>query len=152
MNIDWKDLFLSFEGRIGRTHFWIGFALLFGVSFLLQFIPVIGQLVGLLLLWPQVAIHAKRLHDFGRTALLMLVPFVVTIVCIVAAAVTGGAAIFAAMRQNNNDALAQGAAGAGLLIIFLVLPFLVALGFLLWVGLTRSDPGENRYGPPPAVP
>lgn len=152
MTIDWKSLFLSFDGRIGRIHFWLGFALLFGVSFVLQFIPIIGQLLGLLLLWPQVAIHAKRLHDIGRTAWLMLVPFLVTVVCFVAAAVTGGAAVLGAMRQQDNAALATAAGGAAFVILFLVLPFLVGLGFLLWVGLSRSQPHDNRYGPPPATP
>jgi uncharacterized membrane protein YhaH (DUF805 family) len=32
---------------------------------------------------------------------------------------------------------------------FLLLAVVVKLVFLLWVGLSRGDPGPNRYGPPP---
>jgi uncharacterized membrane protein YhaH (DUF805 family) len=27
--------------------------------------------------------------------------------------------------------------------------FLINIGFVLWVGLTDSTPGDNRFGPPP---
>lgn len=152
MSIDWKDLFLSFQGRIGRMHFWIAFLVLVGAGALLQFIPIIGQLLGLALLWPQVAIQAKRLHDMGRTAWFALIPPVVTVLCGVAAAVTGGATVMAAYRRNDADALATAAGGVGLIALFIVLPFLTLVGFLLWIGLSRSQPHDNRYGPPPETP
>ena len=31
----------------------------------------------------------------------------------------------------------------------LALSFLVGVAFLLWIGLTDSQPGENRFGPNP---
>lgn len=151
MQIDWKALFLDMNGRIGRIQFWIGFGIIIAVSLVLQIVPIIGQLLGLLLIWPQVAVHAKRLHDMGRTAWLMVIPLVVTIACVVAAVMSGGATVLAAMRQDDNQALASAAGGIGLTLLFLLLPILVGFGFLLWVGLSRGDPQPNRFGPPPSI-
>lgn len=140
--MDWKGLFLSAEGRIGRQNFWIGFAILFGASFVVNLIPVLGQIIGLLLLWPQVCIHAKRLHDMGHSGWLMLIPFGVSVLAGGIAVATGGAAIFAGGYEAAGAAM-----GAALLAFGLA--FLVGLGFLLWVGLTPSQPGDNRFGPAP---
>lgn len=142
--MDWKTLFLTAEGRIGRRDFWIGFVLIFVASMVLSIIPVIGQIAGLLLIWPQICIHAKRLHDMGRSAWLMLVPFAVSLVCAILAMMTGGMA----MMASGGDGPAAWA-GAGMAMLFLGLAVLVGLVFLLWVGLTPTQPGENRYGPHP---
>src|SRR5688572_13803743 len=77
--MDWKALFLSFGGRISQRDFWIGFAIVMVASMLVNLIPGIGPLLGLALLWPQMAIHTKRLHDFGRSAWLLLVPAAVSV-------------------------------------------------------------------------
>ena len=42
--MDWKTLFLSANGRIGRQPFWIGVAILIVAGMVLNFIPIIGQL------------------------------------------------------------------------------------------------------------
>jgi uncharacterized membrane protein YhaH (DUF805 family) len=149
--MDWKRLFLSPEGRIGRGEFWIGFLVILGVSVVLGFIPILGQLVSLLLLWPTICIYSKRLHDFGKSGWLQLVPIVSAIVFTIAAVVTGGGAVL--MGGASGDANAGGAAalaGMGMAMLFIALIFLVWLAFLLWVGLSKSDAGPNRFGPPPA--
>jgi len=74
------DLFLSFEGRIGRRQWWIGLIVLSLVSFLVNFAVVIlvgmgtaGRLamltVTLLFLWPAAALAAKRLADQDKQAM-----------------------------------------------------------------------------------
>ena len=99
--MDWGKFFLSFNGRIGRKAFW-----LFTVALIVLFViigvvagvgatamtvdPATGQavmptmpmwvwLVYLLVIWPSLAVQAKRWHDIDKSAwwiLIGLVPFV----------------------------------------------------------------------------
>jgi uncharacterized membrane protein YhaH (DUF805 family) len=151
--MDWKTLFLTPEGRIGQRDFWIGFAIIFGAGLVLGMIPILGQLIGLLLIWPYIAVYAKRLHDFGKSGWLLMIPFGISCVAIVMAVMSGGAAIIGAgaLGSQGDDAAAASAAlaGMGVAFGFLGLAFLVGLAFLLWVGLSKGDPAANRYGPPP---
>lgn len=150
--MDWKFLFLSGDGRIGRKDFWLGFLLIMVASTVLGVIPILGQLIGLLLIWPQVCIHAKRLHDMGRTAWLMLAPFGFSLACMTLAFITGGVAMLGGGLMHEVGAEAAGAgaamAGMGMAALLMAVAMLVGLAFLLWVGLTPSEPGENRYGAP----
>lgn len=149
--MDWKTLFLSADGRIGRKEFWIGFAILFAASVVLNMLPVIGQIIGLLLIWPQVCITAKRLHDMGRTGWLMLVPVAVAIVCSLIASLTVGASLFSAaiLGSSGTDMAAAGSAlaGVGAASAVMGVALLVYLAFLLWIGLTPSQEGMNRFDP-----
>src|SRR5690606_22797495 len=81
----------------------------------------------------------------GRSAWLILAPFALTLVLLLAVMFVGGAAMMAAGGQFDGAAMA-GMGTAGLIGLAI---FLVNLGFLLWVGLTPSQPGDNRFGPPP---
>ncbi|MGJ4932165.1 DUF805 domain-containing protein [Bradyrhizobium sp. HKCCYLS2038] len=80
-------LFLfSFDGRIGRSAFWLGLILPLTLAFLgiVVAVPPLAfnnAVLGLFLLtlWPTLAIGAKRCHDRGRSGwyqLVGLVPFV----------------------------------------------------------------------------
>lgn len=88
--LDWKTLLLSPRGRIGRTVFWAGFGVVMAASVVLNFLPFIGNFAGLVLLWPLVCLQAKRLHDAGRTAGLILLPAVVVVLALVGAVRAGG--------------------------------------------------------------
>ena len=65
--MDWKTLFLSPEGRIGRQAFWIGWLVVMGASTVLNVIPVVGHVLMLGVIYASVCIHTKRLHDMGQT-------------------------------------------------------------------------------------
>ena len=84
--MDWKFIFLSFQGRLNRKPYWLGtIALLslvvigvFGVMFLAGGgggIAAIG-VIYLLLLWPTLAIGVKRLHDRNKSAWWLVVFYV----------------------------------------------------------------------------
>jgi uncharacterized membrane protein YhaH (DUF805 family) len=150
MQYDWKRLFLSADGRIGRQEYWIGFLLMLGVSVVLRFIPILGPLLSLALIYPQICVGSKRLHDFGKSGFLMLVPFGIVAVATVLAIVLGGAAILSGLAGNTANAAGAISAGIGAGLVFL-LAILACLGFTIWVGVMASDPGENRYGPAPEV-
>ena len=106
--MDWGKFLLSFNGRIGRKAFW-----LFTVALIVLFVilsvvmgagmatmtvdPATGQavmpsmpiwiwIVYLLVLWPSLAVQAKRWHDQDKSAwwiLINLVPFVGGLIALV---------------------------------------------------------------------
>lgn len=147
---DWQKLFLSFEGRVRRSHFWIGWLVLLGVNVVISWIPVIN-LLGFLLIWPNLAISVKRLHDMGKTGWLVAIPWVASTVFLIigflmvmGAAIAGG--VGADYYENNPAALF---AMMGPAVGAFVLAALVPLAFLLWIGLVEGDQGDNRFGPNP---
>lgn len=148
---DWQKLFLSFEGRTRRSHFWIGWLILLGVGVIAGWLPIIGGLISLALIWPNLAISVKRLHDMGKTGWLIAIPWAVsTIGLIIGFAMVMGAVFAGGMGPDyyeNNPmalfALMGPAFGA------FALASLVPLAFLLWIGLVEGDTGDNRFGPNP---
>lgn len=148
--MDIQRLFLSPNGRSGRGEFWIGFLILFVLGWVLNFLHGIGHLIGLLLIYPWVCLYSKRLHDMGKSGWLAVIPFAVMIVGFgIAFAVGAGSAIMA--MANGGHADMGVLAGAGMAVMVIGLALLVCLAFLLWVGLTPSQPGDNAYGPPPVT-
>lgn len=146
---DWKTMLFSFEGRLRRSHFWIGWLILLGVGVVAGWIPVLGGLISLLLIWPNLAIGVKRLHDMGQTGWLIVVPWLVTVVGIfVGFGMIGMSAIMNASALQAEDPLAIMALIGPAFGLFGLL-LLVNLGFLLWIGLTDSQKGDNRFGPNP---
>ena len=152
--MDWQALFLSGEGRIGRRDFWIGALILFVAWAIAPIFHLLAPVIWVLLLYPWVCVIAKRLHDFGRSGLLILIPFAVGAAAVTLGMVFGGLAAMGAIwgmtsgaAEPNGWAVAFGS--LGIMAGFLALAGLVKIVFVLWVGLSPGDPGENRFGPPP---
>lgn len=143
--MDFRQLFLTSQGRIGPRDFWIGFLILFVSGIVLGLIPFLGLIASIALIYPQVCIFSKRLHDFGKSGWLYLAPLILTVLLGVVMAVVGGASLAMLSGEDDGAAIAGAALAIGGLIV------LLNFGFLLWVGLSRGDPGENRYGPPPGM-
>lgn len=151
--MDWKSLFLSADGRIRRSEFWIGWLVIFAVNALLGWVI---PLLSILLIYPTVCIFSKRLHDMGKTGWLQLIPVVVWCVAVPVAVLGLGAAFITAAAvgdadyQEVADALAAGGAAGFALFgaMALVAALVVQLVFFLWVGLSPGQPGENRFGKP----
>ena len=150
--MDWKNLFLSPNGRIGQKEFWIGWVILFAIAIVINYLPadlkMIGSVISLILIYPNVCVFSKRLHDAGRSGWLAALPYVVGILGGVLIAITGGAAIMAALSGGGDPAAAMAGAGIALLILLGLVVFY--FGFVLWTGLAKSDPATNQYGPPPS--
>ena len=147
--LDWQKLLFSFEGRTRRSHFWIGWLICFGASAVANMIPIIGQLISLALIWPNLAIAVKRLHDMGKSGWLVVIPWVAAIVGGIAAiAMMGVSALSNASGLEDGDPAAiMALLGPAMGIIAVI--GLICLGFLLWIGLAEGQPGDNRYGPNP---
>lgn len=147
--LDWQKLLFSFEGRTRRSHFWIGWLICFGAGFVAGLIPIIGQIISLALIWPNLAIAVKRLHDMGKSGWLVVIPWVACIVGGIAAVSMMGVSIL-----TNASALEAGDPAAIVALLgpamgILAVIGLICLGFLLWIGLAEGQSGENRYGPNP---
>ena len=149
--MDWKRLFFSFDGRIGRQAFWIAWLVLLAVNVVIGWIPLIGTILALVSIYCTVCIYATRLHDMGRSAWLQLIPIIVSVVALALVIVgIGGSAAFAALTGGTDEMVSTAALGGlGIGLAALAIAFVVQVGFLLWIGLTPGDPGPNRFGPPP---
>lgn len=147
--MNWKSLFFSAEGRIGRQEFWIAFAILFVAGIIINMVPGVGQLISLAMTWCWVCLFSKRLHDFGKTGWLNLVPVGAWIGAVVIVLVIGGAGLIAAATAGDNQSAGAIFAALGGAMLVFAIAGLINLTFILWVGLTAPTPGDNRYGPQP---
>ena len=146
---DWQKLLFSFEGRTRRSHFWIGWLICLGIGVVAGWIPLIGFVISIALIWPNLAITVKRLHDMGMSGWIAVVPIVANIVGVIMIFMSVGASIFmnAAALENEDPAAIMALIGPMFGILGIL--FLVNFGFLLWVGLYDSKPGSNKYGANP---
>ncbi len=152
--MDWKSLFFSAEGRIGRSAFWIGWLVLLGVNVVAGWIPLIGWLISIASIYCTVCVYSKRLHDMGKSGWLQIWPILIcTVLTVGAIIMVAGPAVMAAISNGDESAIVAAVmAGVGGSLLALLLAFLIWAGFLLWVGLSSSVPGDNKYGPAPATP
>ena len=90
--MDWKYLFTSYEGRIGRASFWMGIVVYIVGAIVATIIDnVLGTTIGdlpygyvyviygVVMLYPIFSIYAKRWHDRNKSGwwtLIALVPFI----------------------------------------------------------------------------
>lgn len=141
--------YVNFSGRARRREYWyfelysllllliaaLLDRLLFGSPYKLFY-----GLAGLFLFLPNLAVMARRLHDVGRSARILIWYYVLGLVWTVALVVSGLATV--------TDAAA---ASAGFLVVLIggSLVFVIwAIFFLVWF-CTAGTPGENPYGPDP---
>jgi uncharacterized membrane protein YhaH (DUF805 family) len=149
--MDWKTLFLSPEGRIGRQSFWIGWLVLLGVNAVAGWIPLVGWALSLATIYASVCIHTKRLHDMGQTGWWQVLPWVLGPALVFGAAVSVGVMPAIAALTNGEPEVSALTALVGLFVACFV-AFGIWLAFTLWVGCSVGQPRENKYGPAPINP
>ena len=78
-----QQLWMSFEGRIPRKAYWIygvlpliGVSAVAGILAALLHVGMLMNLVSVLLIWPSLALAAKRWHDRDKSAWWILISFV----------------------------------------------------------------------------
>lgn len=89
--MDWKYLFTSLEGRIGRQSYWMGviaMTVITIVAALIDFVTgsagengygIVSIIAALALIYPAIVLYAKRWHDRGKSGwwtLIGLVPII----------------------------------------------------------------------------
>ena len=148
MNIeDVRRLFLNPEGRIGRAAFWLGWLSLLCVEAALRFalgvpftptpedpfsVRLLSFLIDAGLLYPEIVIMVKRLHDRNRSGDLvgwLIVPYSVLMIT--------------NLLGMSGDPEHMGVVETLLLIATTV----IALTFMVDLGFRRGTHGDNQYGP-----
>lgn len=146
---DWQKVLFSFDGRIRRSHFWIGWLICLGLGVVTGWLPLIGFVISIALIWPNLAITVKRLHDMGYTGWLAVIPIVANIVGLIFILASVGISMFTNMDRLENEDPAAVLALMAPMFGGLAILTLVNLGFLLWIGLVEGQAGTNKYGPNP---
>lgn len=149
--MDIGNVLFSPNGRIGQKDFWIGVAVIVGGNLFLTWIPFLGMLIWLGLIWIGIAVYGKRLHDAGKSAWLHAVPWGVSLLLGLIGSVMLGGALFAAMADGDDVNVGALIAGGGAASVFFLLSTLVWIAYTIWVGVMKGEPGANAYGPAPVV-
>lgn len=168
------ELYLSPNGRIDQQVYWRAVLTLFGISAAISvlgaFVNPLFGLLGLVFVWPWIAVHVKRFHDAGKTGWLTvaLVALALVLYVILGLAVPGlfgvdtaeieaemqremerassrndGGAMFSAMMDGARRAN-QAQLVSGIVSTGIVTGVLGAI-----MGLLRTDPNDNQHGPGP---
>jgi len=145
--MDWKNLFFSPEGRIGRQAFWIGWLCLLGANVVAGWIPFFGWALSLVTIYGSICIHTKRLHDMGQTGWWQVLPWVFGPVLVFGAIASIGLSALLGAWHNTTDLAVLASLGGFFISMFIA--FAVWLAFTLWVGCSTGQPGENKYGAEP---
>ena len=132
--------YFTFSGRARRSEYWLW--LLF--ASLAQVIPLIGWLIGLVIIIPSLAVTSRRLHDIGKSGWYQLLFFITSAVAwpgFVLFLVLG----FGALEEENGLT-------ATFLFLLSIVAAVVAIAviviFVMWF-VRKGDEGPNKYGPDP---
>lgn len=140
-------LFFSAYGRIGRKDFWLAWLALFAINLLFGWFPF----VGIVAIYCTICIYSKRLHDMGRSGWLQVIPIIAKVSAAILTGYIAIAIVLAAVGARQGDVPEIGAAfgfaaGGVVVVTAIIIAFLVELAFLLWIGISGSDPADNIYG------
>jgi len=138
--MDWKHLLLSFEGRISRQTFWIGFAVLFAAEIAAQSFAQridgerLGAIVDLAFTYPEFALFIKRAND-RNTPIWVLGMFFAVGVLLNFLSIVGWAG-------TPDERTPQ-------FMLILAVWAIFALALLVDLGFRAGVPGRNQFGPDP---
>ena len=132
--MNFESLFVNPNGRTSRGQFVAALITLLAVVVFYAFLVGgrTSQFCLLVLVFPAVILHARRLHDIGYTAWLLLAPGVLMI------------AAFAIWLGYISF-------GAPLDAAVPLIALAVSAGFALWGCIGRAQAEANRYGAPVAA-
>jgi uncharacterized membrane protein YhaH (DUF805 family)/uncharacterized membrane protein YphA (DoxX/SURF4 family) len=130
----WNTLFVNPNGRTSRGHFLAALLPLAVIvlSYTYSGPDLYAPWAVLVLLYPAVVLHVRRLHDMGRTGWLMLVPAALTVVAM---------GIWAERISL----------GTRLDVVVPLAALVVFLGFALWGCIEKGQAEPNTFGPPVAA-
>lgn len=135
-----------FSRRSGRAEYWAYTAALIVAGFAItEYLPKSNTA----LVFPWIMIWAWRLHDFGKSGFISAIPVGVMIAIAVGAFAFGGPDFLKAVSISLGTAEGDASELAFIQAIVFMLALLgTQLGYMIWLGIKRGDPGDNRFGPP----
>jgi uncharacterized membrane protein YhaH (DUF805 family) len=144
------NLFVAFQGRIGRLQFWLASIFVVVVDALLDLafgIPVLGDpattrlriidfIIGLISVYPFAAIAVKRLHDLNQSSRQAWL-----LGAVLAVGLIGDLfGYFDLSRPETvTNTLITGALGV------------IMVSYLIYLGFRSGTLADNDYGPPPPL-
>ncbi|PCI03930.1 MAG: hypothetical protein COB78_06140 [Hyphomicrobiales bacterium] len=153
--MDFKYLFTSFDGRIGRQQFWLGILAIVIASFAL--IIVLGFTIGLFLptalisligtiiiFYPSLALSMKRLHDRNKGAKPWAFIFFGPGILMQLMQITG-IGFTTSVIAGEEIVIPSN----GLVMIFSVVGAVIGLWALVEFGFLKGTDGDNQFGPDP---
>ena len=148
--------YARFRGRASRSEYWWFFLFtLLAQSVASSIDEDFGNLVGIAVFLPGLAVHVRRIHDTGRSvwwvgAFYGSIAAVITAVVVL---IVDAAIDFSDLpdgRVNNDDFFGDNVAGGSVAFVALASIAALALMIINIVFLCqRSNESENRFGPPP---
>jgi uncharacterized membrane protein YhaH (DUF805 family) len=130
--MDFKNLFLSFEGRINRQPFWLGLLVMMIITWILEFILFAIFGVSLMPADPNVSPEA------AAAAMDMMSKMALPLGILILITLWPALAIYT-KRWHDRDK-------SGWWSLILFIPFIGALWFLIELGFLRGTDGPNRFG------
>lgn len=130
--MSFDTVFVNPAGRTARGPFIAALIVLLAVAAFYAFVVTgrTAEFCLVVLIFPFIVLHARRLHDMGLTAWLLLAP---------------GALMVATAWLRLYDADSQ------FLTPVSVIALVVSAGFVLWGVVGKGQAGANRFGEPAAA-
>ncbi|MFN3910881.1 DUF805 domain-containing protein [Hyphomonas sp.] len=148
------DVLFKPRGRIEARQFWLGWGIIVAANIVANFLSFLGIILYLGLIYVGVCVYGKRLHDMGRSAWLVAIPWGVGLVLGTIGLFLCAPAIMEATQYDPRALEDPEAAMAvmGPYLALIGLGFVVWAAFTVWVGIGKSDPNENEHGGNPQNP
>ncbi|MEO1643386.1 MAG: DUF805 domain-containing protein [Pseudomonadota bacterium] len=149
-------LLFSPNGRITQAQFWAAWSGLVAANFVFSFIPLLSNIMSIVLVYVGVCIYGKRLHDFGRSAWVHLIPWVVTLIIGFGVAFRNFEAVTAFLelaesgRQPTEEEALELFNQLGPFFFAVFINVIIWLVYTIWVGSKASQKFDNRFGKGPA--
>jgi len=140
-------VFAYLNGRSGRTEFWIGIGMLFLVAIGLGLANASGASAVTTFMW--IILCARRLHDFGKSGWLILIPVGLILLVTFGAFAFGGDEFVKAVRSAQTNAGDISEQDVRILLSFAFAGLVIQGGFTVWLGSKAGQAGSNRFGSPP---
>jgi uncharacterized membrane protein YhaH (DUF805 family) len=154
--MNWGHVLFSPNGRISKSHYWYGVLVIILANLFSNFIPILGTLISLGLIWVGIAVYGKRLHDTGRSAWLHAVPWALSIALVIAGFVMIGGTLLELglndrLEDPDTEEIFAILAASGGFLLMMLLSTLVWIVYTLWLGFSAGDTEANAYGPVPGL-
>lgn len=131
--------YFTFRGRARRSEYW-WWALFSFLMGLLALIPILGWIIGLVMIIPSLAMSVRRLHDVGHTGWWLLAPTGFSLL--------GGILLGTGAVVGFGGHSSGGGITAVIGVVVALCAFVSFIMIFVW-SFFDSKPEPNKYGPSP---